>query len=135
MTICFIPNFAKTWTVPLKILDTWVKVLTRTITTTNLMTIQKLPAVILPIKKAIIHSFLSSIIVFIYQYIKIYHKKHSTKDLGLITIYNLFFMKNTKIAAHLWIIRCTKNVFSCLFYFSCPAFLDISGPLFRSSYS
>ena len=26
-----------------------------------------------------------------------------------------------------------KNSFSCLFYFSCPAFLDISGPLFWSS--
>ena len=27
------------------------------------------------------------------------------------------------------------SIFSCLFYFSFPAFLDISGPLFRSSYS
>ena len=27
------------------------------------------------------------------------------------------------------------NYFSCLFYFSCPAFLDISGPLFWSFYS
>ena len=30
---------------------------------------------------------------------------------------------------------CKETNFSCLFYFSCPAFLDISGLLFRSSYS
>ena len=29
----------------------------------------------------------------------------------------------------------TAICFSCLFYFSCPAFLDVSGPLFRSSYT
>ena len=31
--------------------------------------------------------------------------------------------------------RVSESIFSCLFYFSCPAFLDITGPLFRSSYS
>ena len=31
--------------------------------------------------------------------------------------------------------RYDVSIFSCLFYFSCPDFLDISGPLFWSSYS
>ena len=47
--------------------------------------------IILPIKKAIIHSFLSSII-FIYHYIKIYHKKLPTIDLDLISISITYFL-------------------------------------------
>ena len=45
--------------------------------------------------------------------------------------------KTTLNQASLILIKCLNQLFSfsCLFYFSCSAFLDISGPLFWSSYS